>query len=140
MDSTPKRQQRARPPIKKEDIKQFDPLATPSPKKSDVAHSSEQRKSIEMTIEPLFNTKTRVPFTGIRGNRLRMVADKQAPESHIGRFCIRHTAKTDHSIDSHSEVDESFTLTPSRSEDDNIVILSPVKSKPSDRDLLDLLF
>ena len=140
MDSTPKKQQRSRLLMKKEDLKPFDPLATPSPKKSESGRPCEQRKSIEVTVEPLFNTRTRVPFTGVRGNCLRMTSDTKTPANRVGRFCIVHMMKSDQSPESPSDFNESAAVTPSKSEDDSIMVLSPAKAKSGNRDILDILF
>ena len=120
MDSTPKRQQRARPPIKKEDIKQFDPLATPSPKKSGIARDA------RCAIRPLLQTRKREPFHEMDGNRIEVSVSKVTPPSRVGRFCIRHSLKHEENAQQGIEI--------------NITVEPETAATQRSGDIIDLLF
>lgn len=120
MESTPKRQVVARIPVSKEDIKQFDPLASPSPKKSGLIR---QR---QCAIDPLLEAKARTPFQEANGNRFQVSVSKPTPPNRVGRFCIRHSFKHDGNPQRGIEID--------------ITVGSDTGAQKRNADILDLLF
>ena len=120
MESTPKRQGDACRIVRKEDIKQFDPLATPSPKKSGIA------KDARCAIRPLFQTRARAPFHEMDGNRIELSVSKVTPPSRVGRFCIRHSLKHEENAQHGIEI--------------NITVEPETAATQRNGDIIDLLF